>query len=227
MNEKIKDKISKLLSLAGSPNENEAQAALLKARTLMAKYKLSESDIEEIQSKKVVTEYTEITCTKMTNPWISELCIVIAENYCCKAVVKKVHCGKTYTIGFVGLDDDISVCKSVFLYAYKFVMNSCAEIKKLCKEEQLPSSYIRRLCNSYGSGFVCGLCEMYENQDRTEETGLVLVTPKEVVDAISEMSKLETSFSNNDDKNHPAVASKGYYDGLNFTPNSSLEGDEK
>ena len=192
----------------------------------MAKYKLSESDIEKIQSKKVVTEYTEITCTKMTNPWINELSIVIAENYCCKAMVKKVHGGKTYTIGFLGLDDDISVCKSVFLYAYKFVMNCCAEIKKLCKEE-LPSSYIRRLCNSYGSGFVCGLSKMYENQDRTEETGLVLVTPKEVVDAISEIPKLETSFSTDDYKNYPAVASKGYNDGLNFTPNSSLEGDEK
>lgn len=32
----IKDKISKLLALADSPNENEARAALLKARELMA-----------------------------------------------------------------------------------------------------------------------------------------------------------------------------------------------
>lgn len=32
----IKDKIAKLLALAESPNENEAKAALLKARELMA-----------------------------------------------------------------------------------------------------------------------------------------------------------------------------------------------
>lgn len=35
-----KDKIKKLLALAESPNENEAQAALLKARQLMAEHML-------------------------------------------------------------------------------------------------------------------------------------------------------------------------------------------
>ena len=34
----IKDKIAKLLALAESPNENEAKAALLKARELMAEH---------------------------------------------------------------------------------------------------------------------------------------------------------------------------------------------
>ena len=38
--ENIKDTIAKLLALSGSPNEHEARAALLKARGLMAKYKL-------------------------------------------------------------------------------------------------------------------------------------------------------------------------------------------
>ena len=36
----IKGKIAKLLALAESPNENEAKAALLKARELMAEHKL-------------------------------------------------------------------------------------------------------------------------------------------------------------------------------------------
>lgn len=42
----IKDRISKILALAESPNENEARAALLKARELMAKYKLQPEDLE-------------------------------------------------------------------------------------------------------------------------------------------------------------------------------------
>lgn len=41
-----KDKIKKLLALAESPNENEAQAALLKARQLMAEHKIGEADLE-------------------------------------------------------------------------------------------------------------------------------------------------------------------------------------
>ena len=38
-----KDKIRKLLALAQSPVEAEAKAALLKARELMAKHKLTEA----------------------------------------------------------------------------------------------------------------------------------------------------------------------------------------
>lgn len=42
----IADKIQKLLALAGNnPSQEEAQAALLKAQALMAKYNLKESDI--------------------------------------------------------------------------------------------------------------------------------------------------------------------------------------
>ena len=52
----IKDKIAKLLALAESPNENEAKLALLKARKLMAKHKLSEKDIE-ITSKRNVKKH--------------------------------------------------------------------------------------------------------------------------------------------------------------------------
>lgn len=40
MNNNIKERIAKLLALAESPNENEAKAALLKARALMVQHKL-------------------------------------------------------------------------------------------------------------------------------------------------------------------------------------------
>lgn len=43
----IEKKIRKLLALSESPNEFEAQAALLKARQLMAEYKLTEAELHE------------------------------------------------------------------------------------------------------------------------------------------------------------------------------------
>ena len=46
-NMNYKAKIKKLLALAESPVEAEAQAALLKARELMAKHKLSERDLKD------------------------------------------------------------------------------------------------------------------------------------------------------------------------------------
>nr|DAZ56609.1 MAG TPA: Protein of unknown function (DUF2786) [Caudoviricetes sp.] len=49
MNNNIKERIAKLLALAESPNENEAKAALLKARALMVQHKLRP---EECTAKK-------------------------------------------------------------------------------------------------------------------------------------------------------------------------------
>lgn len=62
----IEKKIRKLLALSESPNEFEAQAALLKARQLMAEYKLTEAELHE-GNKKVKTIKTSISCTKQTN----------------------------------------------------------------------------------------------------------------------------------------------------------------
>ena len=47
----IEKKIRKLLALSESPNEFEAQAALLKARKLMAEYKLTEAELHEVKNK--------------------------------------------------------------------------------------------------------------------------------------------------------------------------------
>lgn len=65
----IEKKIRKLLALSESPNEFEAQAALLKARQLMAEYKLTEAELHE-GNKKIKTIKTSISCTKQTNFWI-------------------------------------------------------------------------------------------------------------------------------------------------------------
>ena len=47
----IKDKIAKLLALAESPNEAEAKAALLKARELMAKNKLTPKECQNRRTR--------------------------------------------------------------------------------------------------------------------------------------------------------------------------------
>lgn len=64
----IKDKIAKLLALAESPNENEAKAALLKARELMAEHKLRPEEVVKADKVKVIREVLDVTCTAMTNP---------------------------------------------------------------------------------------------------------------------------------------------------------------
>lgn len=91
----IEKKIRKLLALSESPNEFEAQAALLKARQLMAEYKLTEAELHE-GNKKIKTIKTSISCTKQTNFWIFTLSTVISENYCCQAVHERAKHSKTF-----------------------------------------------------------------------------------------------------------------------------------
>ena len=103
----IKDKIAKLLALAESPNEAEAKAALLKARELMAKNKLTPEECQKQKNQKVVKDFTDIQCTAMTNPWAASLSAVIADNYCCRAINRKRKGYKTATIGFIGLAETL------------------------------------------------------------------------------------------------------------------------
>ena len=76
-----KDKIRKLLALAQSPEEAEAKAALLRARELMAKHKLTEADLEEAKNQAVRNVLTDITCSKRRDPWIVNLSAVIGEMF--------------------------------------------------------------------------------------------------------------------------------------------------
>ena len=65
-----RQKIRKLLSLAESPNENEARAALLKARQLMAEHNIRLRDLQDAGSRKVRREGVDgISFSKMINPW--------------------------------------------------------------------------------------------------------------------------------------------------------------
>lgn len=179
--EDYKDKIRKLLALAESPNEHEARAALLKARQLMAEHKLTEAELKDPVKQEVKNVKTDITCSKRKNPWIVPLSAVIGENYCCKGYRTHGYGAQTQSIGFVGFEEDVDICVSIFQYAVDCVLS---EIKRIKKENACyNTSYGKRLCDSYGYGFVRGLTAAFEEQQKQNESGwgLVLVTPKEVL----------------------------------------------
>ena len=100
--ESLREKIAKLLRLSESPNEHEAQLALLYAQRLMAEHKLS---MRDFTSKKVqVTQkYTGISFSKRGNIWIFSLSGVLAKNYCCKLLLahishkQLIYSGREYT----------------------------------------------------------------------------------------------------------------------------------
>ena len=67
---KIQERVAKLLALADSPNEHEARAALLKARELMAEYKLQPEEVQTSEKAKVIVQTVGVTFTVMTDSWV-------------------------------------------------------------------------------------------------------------------------------------------------------------
>lgn len=197
-----KDKIKKLLALAESPNENEAREALLKARELMARHKLTEADLnDDVSSQGVKNINTGITCSKRRNPWIIDLTSVIGENYCCKGYREHKYGKQTQYIGFVGLENDVEICVFAFKYSVDCVLSKTRELTEKYTKLGYNSDYIKRLCNSYGYGFVVGVEKATQNWGDEEFN--------------SKASKLENML--------PGTFSIGYSDGTKFDLKHRLE----
>ena len=216
-----KDKIRKLLALAKSPNENEAKAALLKARELMAEHKLTEAELKEAEKQAVKDVRTDITCSKRRDPWIISLSAIIGENYCCQSYRTHYHGRQTQYIGFIGLEDDVEICVEIFKYAVDCVLSRIKQIKK--ENEGYYPTYIKQECDSFGYGFAQGvqLAFMKQQADKQEGWGLVLVMPKEVKEAAQHLGHEEFRARSADNISSGAYAT-GYAEGKEFNPAKRL-----
>lgn len=219
-----KSKIRKLLSLSTSSNVEEAKAALLKARQLMAEHKIYESDLD-IQNQKIVEVETKYTANSRRDPWLSQLSACIAEHYCCRSIrIYKDH-AQTFTICIVGFQEDAWLCTDIFGYAVDSIHSHTNTLKcNLAKTGLYTGKYITRECNSYGIGFLHGLATAYNIQNiEHPEWGLVLVTPSEISEylksydiATDVLQKAQSDIQKNSYKD-------GYNDGLRFDPNHRVK----
>ncbi len=223
----VKEKIAKLLALADSPNEKEAQAALLKAWELMAKHKLRPEECREKQSVKVVKQTVGVECTQMTDTWIPELAVVIGERYCCKAYRTHAKGAKKVTMGFIGLEDDFEVCRRIYLYACQCVKARCEDIR--ARERGRSATELREMCNASGWGFCYGLDDAFRGQEKEhQEWGLVLAVPQAVKDVVSSMGAPSTYGQENTGGWRAKYADAGYAEGKKFVPGQQMEpGNEK
>lgn len=214
----IKEKIAKCLSLANSPEQEEAKAALLMARKLMAKHKLTMEVVKEKETQELIKHLVNAHYTRMSDVWAGTLAKIIADHHCCVTYNSKEYGGKTYTIGFAGFEDDFKVCQEVYTYAYNFVKE---EADRIVKNMNLGNTDRRLAKNSYGIGFCQGLKEAYEEQDKkNEEWGLVLVTPEQVKDSLSEMKTVKYNIGKHVNRSSDLIH-KGYQDGKRFNSGSN------
>lgn len=219
-----KEKIRKLLALAESPNEHEAKAALLKARELMAKHKLAEAELKDVERQTVEKVLTDITCSKRRDPWIVRLSSIIGENYCCKAYRNHRKGKQTFTIGFIGLKDDVEICTAIFKYAVDCALSKIKEIRAV-NSPYYTGDHVASLCHSYGYGFADGIDTAFQKQKEENEQGwgLVMVIPKEVEDAANSLGRAR--FTAKAAGNiYRSEYNSGYRDGKAFDPTKRLAG---
>ena len=173
-NEQVIEKIKKCLELANNnPNENEAKTALLQAQKLMAKYNVN----VEISEGGETIDYAEERCVhRYDAAYRKPLARVIADNFRCKFFYQG---GK---VVFFGRAVDARIAKEAFEYAYEFAMR---EGNKLENKAYAEYGTARGVHSSYTAGFIAGLKEALEAQCKA----LIIVTPQDVKDQFTEMSK--------------------------------------
>ena len=171
MNQKIVQRINKLLALTSSSNENESAKAAEMAFKLMEENGITKSDLTSASLEedlgKISNEnlkYKSQLCT-----WEKNLASVIAKYFnCCTYTSSKWHPYKNwkiYSVGFVGHEANRITAITMYEWLRKAIQKEAA--KKF-------TSYGYQ--QSYCLGVVLGLYEKYGKSETSDsnETGLII-----------------------------------------------------
>lgn len=196
-NTNIVDKIQKLLALSESNYAGEAEAALAKARALMAKHKLTEKDVAGAETRaKIVTVETDVKYTTRTTAHFSDIVHAIVENSPVEYFVRHKHGSKTYRVCLVGYETDVAATLEIIHYAIEHVDAYAKRTRREMKKAGMLARDITVNIINYGFGFAEGIEAAFREQNvNTEEYGLVLVTPPEVMDAMPVLKKATSTCS--------------------------------
>ncbi|MGI6260006.1 MAG: DUF2786 domain-containing protein [Anaerolineaceae bacterium] len=217
---RILDLIEKLLRLSDSPNRHEAEAAAVKAQSLILKYNVDTARLTGLDNDPVI-------CSDFYLPfkrpfiWQKKLVLVIAEHNLCRAVFSV----GTNWFQFVGRKSNI---KAVELMVHKLliILSRMATIatrefrqeqEKLFQREDYfsykmskniaPNSYR----NSWLSGAVDGIREALKRnfQEVSSETAIVAVFDQEIDNKFKELFPSAGS-----QKVNTPISEEGYLRGL-------------
>jgi Protein of unknown function (DUF2786) len=221
--DKIIDKIRKLLKLGESPNEHEAQSAIMKAQKLALKNGIEISEIKQESNDAVVDQYIDpLTRVPLFKRRISAL---LATNFRVVVIRDKVFSWEDVKYKeimlVVGLPEDVAIFKQVFAYtveSYSIYLN--AFLKKYKKT--YPRRKIKQnLKNDYMIGFLSGL--IYRFRQNIQEHGLIVVTPQVVKNRIDEMKCHESKSRKLSHKKDKIAMGMGYHDAKSLTPHKNIK----
>ena len=227
MNEKILDKIRKLLALAGSDNPGEAENALLLARKLMAQHKVTESDLSEKKPGQVrQVLYTGETFSGLRNCWLVDVAHVIAENHCCGVCMYGYQNRSVKQIKFIGLDDDPLIARELLDYAVSLIKTQARVYR-----ESIPgyrgvknkNAWTRQFEANFAAGFAAGLRAKYAAQNQQEDHAtmtLVSIRPAEVRQFLAGLKTTRIKYRQ--ESRSESAWNDGYQAGQHFNPTKQV-----
>ena len=170
------EKIDKLLALAGNnPSEEEAMAAMTKARELMMKYNVDESELQQQKKGKIGERSSN---TRIKAEWKLEVGRIIAGYFRCRIFFYNFRGIKR--VAFFGYEIDCDAALNVFEFSLNYIEKGAA---KYSREHGTISR------DDYIFGFLVGMDTAFETQtkkwaEESETKSMVLAAsvPKEVMD---------------------------------------------
>lgn len=142
---KVFERIQKLLSLASSSNEHEAQAATLKANQLLLKYNLK--DMQKVHDHEEIVYVKRVYETKRTNAMINALYDILG-NFYVRPIYNRVQGGVYLEV--IGSKINVELAD----YIAKFLVG---EFDYLWKKAQKENSWLKGIQKK--NSFYQGLCD--------------------------------------------------------------------
>ena len=214
---KIIDKIEKLIRLSNSDNENEARAAMLKAQELMAKYEIDREKISDGKEERTVVSFSS---SPFRDDWVKDVGSVIAHNFRCRLIFvqgKYRGSGGVFRLKFFGFEEDAEICINIFNYAVKVVRKRFGTLRAIYADAG--REFGRNEKMNYTEGFCAGLHKNFEEQKaQSQQFALALATPPEVNNFSESIPGLETAEDRAYERRreHDVLRRSGFIDGKAF-----------
>lgn len=179
-NQKIMEKIKKVLALSkNNPSQEEAAAALLMAQKLMVEHNLTMEEVEGVTDKDREAQVDYSVMSGSHTAWKVALAVIIGNNF--KTEVLRAGAG----FCFIGMEEDVQLTVSLFNLASDIIDKG---MKKVRRDARKKGYFTDGLAGDYVHGFLDGLQAKFAEQVEREGWALILVKPDAVVKKTQELA---------------------------------------
>ncbi len=232
----IKERLKKCLALATSDNENEATAAMEKARDIMARYNLRTADLTE-EGTFTIEQRIIYGSTKSVQHWETRLAAAITRAFDGAMLYQRVRSG--YKIFFMAARTDLEIICDLFLRIRPLILKMSKDFVAAFKASGEPGCRMApiTLHNSYRHGVVINITTRLNNLQKATRpdpivapegfgggTDLIVVKKDAVNSFLAKEHPVVGRSSNHRSNINGEAYDRGHQDGNSINLHRSVQG---